>query len=101
MRLVVTRSNLFTPPDTKNDDIATRRRDHGRAVFEAVAELIRAGQNTGEIRKDIDPLQAAEIYVSAMLMTVRLWLTDYWGTSDSLKDRMLAAADLLEKGLIK
>lgn len=100
MKLVITRSNLFSPaPPTDMDGVKERRTDHAREIFKAVAGIIRAGQVTGEIRKEIDPLQAAEVYVSAMIMTVRMWLTGYWGTADSLEQRMLAAADLLAEGL--
>lgn len=100
MKLVITRSNLFSPaPPPDMDSVRERRTDHAREIFKAVAGIIRAGQATGEIRKEIDPLQAAEVYVSAMIMTVRMWLTGYWGTADSLEERMLAAADLLAEGL--
>lgn len=93
MRLVITHSGLFAP---RSDD---RHADHGRAIFEAVAAVIRAGQQAGEISKGYDPLQVAEAYVSTMLMTVRLWLTGYWGTKDNLERRMSAAIDILENGL--
>ncbi len=91
MRLVVTHAGLF--------GAGQGAADHGRAIFEAVAAVIRAGQAAGEIRRQLDPLQAAQAYVSTMLMTVRLWLTGYWGSSDSLERRMSAAIDILEGGL--
>ena len=53
----------------------------------------------GEINASLDPERAAEVYVSAMLMTVRLWLLGDWAKSDTLVKRVNAAIDVLEGGL--
>jgi len=34
-----------------------------------------------------------------MMMTVRLWLTGYWETQQSLETRIRAAIELIESGL--
>jgi len=100
MRLVFTRSGLFFPqgPEVGTPSDAVRV-DHTRAVFEAVAALIRLGQERGEIRADVDPRQAAELTVSSLVITIRLWLTAYWGEDGSLAARGLRALDVLERGL--
>ena len=96
MRLVISHAGLFAPD---GEAAGRRRADHSRALFLGVAEVIRAGQASGEIRAGIDALRAAEVYVSSMLMTVRLWLTGYWPAGDSLEDRVNAAIDVIEGGL--
>ena len=71
----------------------------GRSIFLSVAEIFRAGQASGEVRGDIDPLRLAEVYVSAMLMTVRLWLIEGDAQGESLEARVNLTIDLLEGGL--
>ena len=80
-------------------DARGRQAELGRGIFRGVAAVMRAGQASGEIRADLDPERAAEVYVSAMLMTVRLWLTDPVVKRDSLEARVNAAIDVLEGGL--
>lgn len=107
MRLVFTRSGLLFPSRPSADDESGDpgdpgervRADHTRPIFEGIAMVIRAGQASGEIRTDIDPLQAAELYVSVMLMTIRLWLVDYWRDGTGLVERGMKALDVLEAGL--
>jgi AcrR family transcriptional regulator len=80
-------------------DARTQQAEQGRNIFLGVAEIIRAGQASGEINASLDPVRAAEVYVSAMLMTVRLWLLGDWAKSDTLVKRVNAAIDVLEGGL--
>ncbi len=75
------------------------RAEQGQNIFLGVAAIIRAGQASGEIHAGLDPVRAAEVYVSAMLMTVRLWLLGDWAKSDTLVKRVNAAIDVLEGGL--
>ncbi len=84
MKLVFTRSGLLFPSGPSTDGIAL---------------VMRAAQQAGEVRTDIDPLQAAEMYVSLMLMTIHFWLIDYWGDGVDLKSRASRALDVLEAGL--
>ena len=102
MRTVFTRSRLFAPVDSEDGAAGGQRARHQattRTIFEAVAAVIRAGQEHGEIRPDLDPLATAEVLVSALLMSIRLWLTDYWGTGETLPDRLARVMDILESGL--
>lgn len=92
MALVIGKAGPFTPAGT----------DHagpGREIFQAVAGVVARGQASGEIRADVDPLRIAEVYVSTMLMTVRLWLQGAWRDGDSLETRLNIAIDLLEGGV--
>jgi AcrR family transcriptional regulator len=101
MRLVFTRSGLLFPGGGATGPSDRVRADHTRPIFEGIAIVMRAGQASGEIRDDIDPLQAAELYVSLMLMTIRFWLVNYWEDGDSLVERGMKALDVLEDGLRK
>lgn len=100
MRLVFTRSSLLFPTGPQVGTRADERRlDHTREVFAALAGLMRAGQASGRVRGDLAPEQVAEIYVAVLLVTIRLWLTGYWGGSESLVERGMRALDALENGL--
>jgi AcrR family transcriptional regulator len=100
MRLVFTRSGLFFPTGPQVGTRADERRlDHTRDAFAGLAELMRAGQTAGRVRRDVPAEQIAELYVAAMVITIRLWLTGYWGESESLVERGLRALDVLENGL--
>jgi AcrR family transcriptional regulator len=100
MKLVFTRSGLLFPSGSGVSGPSDRvRRDHTRPIFEGVAMVMRAAQQAGEVRADVDPLQAAEMYVSLMLMTARFWLVDYWQDGIDLQSRAARALDVLEAGL--
>jgi AcrR family transcriptional regulator len=100
MRLVFTRSGLFFPQGPHVGTPADKTRlDHTRAMLEALAELLSAGQRAGVVRRDIDAHQAAEIYISVLVITIRLWLTSYWGEGETLEERGLRAIRVLEDGL--
>ncbi|MEQ8484686.1 MAG: TetR/AcrR family transcriptional regulator [Pseudomonadales bacterium] len=97
MRLVFTRSGVLFPQAAAAG--GPRAADQARVLFDNLALVIRAGQDGGEIRRDLEPLQVAELYVATMLMTARLWLVDYWGSDESLETRAARALDVLEAGL--
>jgi AcrR family transcriptional regulator len=100
MRLVFTRSGLLFPQGPHVGTESDRSRvDLTHALFAGVAALMRAGQQSGTIRDDLPPEQAAEIYVSVVLITARFWLTDYWGEGESLVERSMRTLDVLEAGL--
>lgn len=96
MRLVFTRSAVLFPQAAGG---GKRGADQARVLFDNLALVIRAGQEAGEIRQDLDALQIAELYVSTMLMTARLWLVDYWSLDESLETRAARALNVLESGL--
>ncbi len=95
MALVIAHAGPFAAAG----DTRGRQAELGRAILGGVGEVMRAGQASGEIRAEIDPARAAEVYVASMLMTVRLWLTDPAAKKESLEARVNAAIDILEGGL--
>ncbi len=97
MRLVFTRSGVLFPQSSSPD--GRLGADPARPIFDNLALVMRAARDAGELRSDIDPLQVAELYVSTMLMTARLWLVDYWHDGVSLEARAARALDVLEAGL--
>jgi AcrR family transcriptional regulator len=100
MRLVFTRSGLFFPQGAQLEPPEDEARlDHTRALFGALGGLMKVGQRAGVIRRDLSAEQVAEIYVSVMWVTIRLWLTDYWRRPGSLVTRGMHALDVLEAGL--
>jgi AcrR family transcriptional regulator len=100
MRLVFTRSGLFFPHGPHVGSRADEPRlDRTRAFFAGLASLIRAAQEAGELRRDVPADQIAEMYVAVLVITIRFWLTGYWGGTESLVERGMRAFDLLEDGL--
>ena len=97
MRLVFTRSGVLFPQTVSAGGRAGA--DQARTLFDNLALVMRAARDAGEIRGDIEPLQVAELYVSTMLMTARLWLVDYWRDGVGLETRAAKALDVLEAGL--
>ena len=95
MALVV----AYAAPFGAGGDTRTQQAVEGRNIFLGVAAIMRAGQASGEIAAGLDPMRLAEVYVSAMLMTVRLWLLGDWAKSDTLVKRVNATIDVLEGGL--
>lgn len=80
-------------------DARGQRAEQGQGILSGVAAIMRAGQASGEIAAGLDPVRAAEVYVAAMLMTMRLWLLGEPAKSDTLVKRVNAAIDVLEGGL--
>jgi AcrR family transcriptional regulator len=100
MRLVFTRSGLFFPHGAHVGSAEDESRlDHTRSFLDAVAARVRMGQKARRIRRDIDANQIAEMYVAVLVITTRLWLTDYWGDRGSLVERGRRALSVLEDGL--
>jgi AcrR family transcriptional regulator len=100
MRLVFTRSGLFFPHGPQVGSRADEPRlDRTRAFFAGLASLIRAAQEAGELRRDVPADQIAEMVVAVLVVTIRFWLTGYWGGSESLVERGMRAFDVLEDGL--
>ena len=100
MRLVFTRSGALFPHGPLVSSAADEPRlDRTRALFAVQIPLWRALQASGQFRRDLSPEQIAEMYVAVMVITIRLWLTGYWGGSESLVERGLRAFDVLADGL--
>jgi AcrR family transcriptional regulator len=100
MALVFTRSGLFFPTGAEaGTDADESRRTRTSAALDAMAAAFREAQERGELRRDVDASQIAELYVGIFYVTVRLWLTRTRGTKDRLETRMLRAIDVLFNGL--
>lgn len=100
MRLVFTRSGLFFPTDEAGDD--PERAGRARGALELVAAGVASAQERGELRPDVDPHQAAEIYVAVFYVTVRRWLESEAGGRGGrqrLETRVLRAVEALMHGL--
>jgi hypothetical protein len=98
MRLVFTRSGVLFPQAASTGS-GRPGADQARTLFDNLALVLRAARDAGEVRRDIEPMQAAELYVATMLMTARLWLVDYWRDGVGLEARAAKALDILEAGL--
>lgn len=100
MRLVFTRSGLFFPHGPQVGSPSDEPRlDRTRAFFAGVSAIVRAGQEAGRTRRDVPADQIAEMFIAVLVITIRLWLTEYWGDTGSLVERGLRAFDVLEEGL--
>jgi len=104
MRLVFMRSGVFFPQGPEVGSAEDKPRiDRTLPMFQGVAAIVRAGQASGEIRAELNPLQVAEVWVSVMVITIRLWITDYWpadaGLPPSLTERVDGVVDLLVAGM--
>lgn len=100
MRLVFTRSGVFFPHGPQVGSGADQPRlDRTRQFFAVVSRIVEAGQQAGRVRRDVPADQIAEMYVAVLVITTRLWLTDYWGDTGSLVERGMRAFDVIERGL--
>jgi AcrR family transcriptional regulator len=88
--VLYTRSNLFHS--------SGRLKWQTHEMYRLLAELFGEGQARGEIRGDLDPTQLAEILIATYHLTAINWLTDWWGSADSLETRMTAASEVFLDG---
>jgi AcrR family transcriptional regulator len=91
MALVATRSNLFYATTD-----AARARHH--AAYDLLAQLLQQGQRSGEIRRDVDPVQLAEILTATYMLTIANWLLGWWGEEHDLGARLSQAVDVFLNG---
>jgi hypothetical protein len=76
-------------------------RDEQRATQLLLAELLRGGQQTAEIRADADPVQLAEVLSAVFLLTTINWLDRWWGQDEEpLRNRLLRALDVFFEGAL-
>ena len=71
-------------------------KDH--ANFALLAELFRQGQERGEVRRELDPLQLAEMLTAVYMLTITNWLIRWWGERDDLESRLSQAMDVFLEG---
>jgi AcrR family transcriptional regulator len=88
--LLYTRSDLFRASGALKDSELH--------LYDRLAELFRAGQRRREIRRDIDPLQLAEMLTGVQHLVITNWLTGWWGGHDDLPTRLDSAIELFLVG---
>ena len=91
MEVLLGRTSLFfgsTGPSKVKD----------RENFDLLADLLRQGQQRGEIRSDGDPLQLAEILTSIQLLTIANWVTRWWDDLGELDPRLSDALVIFLQG---
>jgi AcrR family transcriptional regulator len=89
--IVYTRSDLF------NASGLLERRT--KLMYDDLAELFRIGQERGELRADIEPMQLAEVLTGIYHLTTINWLTGWWPNErEELEPRLLRAVDLFLAG---
>ncbi|HZT66856.1 MAG TPA: hypothetical protein VFA11_13795 [Acidimicrobiales bacterium] len=66
--------------------------------FGLLAELFRQGQQRGEVRAELNPLQLAEILTSIYMLTITNWTTSWWGDPGELRPRLDSALDVFLTG---
>lgn len=73
-------------------------RERELVVWDAFASLFRDGQRRGEIRRDVDPLQLAEVLTGIVHLVTLNWLTAWWKDRGDLKQRLSTALDVFLRG---
>jgi AcrR family transcriptional regulator len=89
--VLYTRSNLF--------DSQGLLKEKTVRSYDLLTELFREGQERGEIRRDVEPLQLAETMTGIYHLTTINWLTGWLGEeAEGLEPRLLRAIDLFLDG---
>ena len=92
LAVVATRTSFFFG---STGERRTQQRD-GQLLL---AELLRQGQETGEIRADQDPVQLAELLTACLTLTTVNWLDRWWdGRDEPLGHRLERALDVFLHG---
>jgi AcrR family transcriptional regulator len=91
MALVATRSNLL---HATTDPARARHLD----AYELLRELMRQGQRRGELRRDVDARQLAEVLTAAYMLTIANWLVGWWGEKHDLAVRLSKVVDVFLDG---
>ena len=74
-------------------------RDLHRSTQRLLADLLRQGQETGELNPRHNPLQLAEMLTAIMLLTTINWLENQWDEAEEpLTERLRRAASILIQG---
>ena len=89
---------VFSGPPAGRGRSAELAAEHD-ANFAVLRDVFRGAQERGEVRRDLDPQEIAEHYVSLLNSTVARWLRGYWAEPDSLEERVMRAMDVLVHGL--
>ncbi|MGH8995835.1 MAG: TetR/AcrR family transcriptional regulator [Acidimicrobiales bacterium] len=91
MSAVATQTSLFYG---STGDAAVK--DHEN--FDLLAALFRQGQDSGEVRNELDALQLAEMLTAVYMLTITNWLTAWWGERGDLEKRLTSVVDAFFEG---
>jgi AcrR family transcriptional regulator len=70
------------------------------ANYDLLADLFRQGQVRGEVRRDCDPMQLAEILNATVLLILDNWVSGWWNDAGPLEPRLTLAADVVLHGCV-
>jgi len=74
-------------------------KDQELPTYAQLADLFATGQQRGEIRSDIEPVQLAEVLTGVFQLTTTNWLTGWWEhESEDLEARLLRAVNVFLTG---
>jgi AcrR family transcriptional regulator len=89
--LIFTRSRLFRA--------SGHLKDQELRTYTQLADLFATGQQRGEIRSDVEPVQLAEVLTGVFQLTITNWLTGWWEHEhEGLEPRLLRAVDVFLTG---
>jgi len=89
--VIFTRSRLFRA--------SGHLKDQELRTYAQLADLFATGQQRGEIRSDVEPVQLAEILTGVFQLTITNWLTGWWeDENEELEARLLRAVDIFLTG---
>jgi len=89
--VIFTRSRLFRA--------SGHLKDQELRTYAQLADLFATGQQRGEIRADVEPVQLAEILTGVFQLTITNWLTGWWeDENEELEARLLRAVDIFLTG---
>jgi AcrR family transcriptional regulator len=69
-------------------------------MYGLLAALFEDGQDRGEIRGDLEPVQLAELLVASYQLTTTNWLIGWWGETGGLESRIMGAIEVFLDGCL-
>lgn len=67
-------------------------------TYHLLARLIGEGQVRGEIRRDVQPEQLAEILTGIYTLTLLNWVVGWWNDTEPLDLRLLRTGEIFLQG---
>ena len=69
-------------------------------MYRLLCALFEQGQRRGEIRREADPMQLAEVLIATYHLTTINWLIGWWSERQTLQRRLSAAIEILMEGCV-